>query len=176
MNYLKGEHPLSAQFGLADTRKQCMESSILLFKRLLLKDPTSSTIHTSCIAELAKDSKGRLVKEKGRLLVSLFRPDRDGNITLLNFIQACDNVYKDVRTFSATVANSAQLDDAVESMANGVFFFFLSIIVLNILGKFVVVLTFWSSIIVPFSFLFKTAVSIWFEVREKIKHHFLISF
>ena len=165
LHYIRGKYPLSAQFGLADTRKHCLESSIKVFKRLLRKDPDSSVIHFTTIASLAVDEKGDFVKEKGRSLMHLFRPDRDGNITMLNFIQACDNVYKDVRTLTATINNSAQLDDAVEGMANGLFYFVLSIVVLQILGMFVFVLTFWSYIIIPFTFLFKNSVSIWFEVR-----------
>merc|ERR1712226_125191 len=76
---------------------------------------------------------------------------------------ACDNIYKEVRMFSATVANSTQMDDAIESMVNCLFFGLLSLVVLNVLGMYAFAITFWVSVIAPFSFLFMTAVSIWFE-------------
>jgi hypothetical protein len=166
LNYLKGPFPLSANFGAAGTRNECMESAIRLFKRLQDKDVISLTIPFKTLAVLALDNKGSLQKDKARSLIALFRPDRDGNISLLHFITACDSIYKEVRMFSATVANSTQMDDAIESMVNSLFFGLLSLVVLNVLGMYAFAITFWLSVIAPFTFLFKTAVSIWVEVCE----------
>ena len=173
MDYLNGKNPLSSSFGLADTRKNCMRSAIIVFKHLLMKDPKSASVHFSTLSVVALDDEGRIKKEKARSLIRLFRPDRDGNIDMLSFVQACDNIYKDVKMFSATVINSTQLDDAIEAMANSFFYFFLSLIILSIMGmKFADVLSFWTTVILPFAFLFKTAVSTWLEVCE-YAHHFL---
>ncbi len=168
LDYFKSKYPLSAPFGLADTRKHCMESAIQVYKRLLLKNPQSSTLHFSTLALLAIDREGHFEKEKAKALIQLFRPDRDGNITMLDFLQSCDNVYKDVKMFTATVINSTQLDDAIEGMATALFFFILSLVILSIMGiKFQDIVSFWTSVILPFSFLFGTAVSKWLEVCKK---------
>ncbi len=96
LDYLDGKYPLSAPFGAAETRVQCMVSAQRVYQRLLKKTPDTGVLHFDTLATLAIDKRGKLNKEKARALIRLFRPDRNGNLTLLDFVKSCDNMYKKV--------------------------------------------------------------------------------
>ena len=49
-------------------------------------------------------------------MVKLFRPDREGNLTLLDFAKSVDSVYKELRLLRASVANSSRMDKAFEKI------------------------------------------------------------
>ena len=171
LNHIKGQFPLSKKFGKAGSRKQCMKSAVRLFKQLHLQNPTSPVINFKIIAIIAIDDNGGVDKEEVRSLIAIFRPDREGNINLLKFLQGCDSIYKDIKMLSATIINSTQMDDAIESLTNITFYLVLSIIILRILEMFPFAITFVTTVILPCAFLFKTAVSIWFEVNESRNHN-----
>lgn len=54
-------------------------------------------------------------------------------MTLLAFIQSCDNVYKRLRYLRASVGNSTSIDHVLENIFNGIFNFFLFLSVLSIM-------------------------------------------
>ena len=97
LDYLDGIYPLSVPFGNASTRKDCMESSQKIYRRLLTKTPESPILHFDTLMTLAVDKNGKLSKEKARSLIRLFRPDRQGYLTLLDFVKSCDKIYKKVK-------------------------------------------------------------------------------
>lgn len=98
-------------------------------------------------------------------LIKLFRPDRQGNLTMLDFVKSCDSVYKEMRLLRASIANSGQVDHAFEIIFNVFFYVILAIIVLVVfdfdpLALFVSV----SGIILAFAFMIGSASSKYFEV------------
>jgi len=66
------------------------------------------------LAQLALDSDGNIDQTKAKALIKLFRPDRQGNLTLLDFVKSVDVVYKEFRMLAATIENSSQIDHAFE--------------------------------------------------------------
>lgn len=110
MKYIGGTHPLSIPFGPANTRKECMVSAQKVYKNLLRQTPNSKVLHFNTIMTIALDKNGKLDKKKARALIRLLRPDRDGNLTLLDFVKSCDSLYKRLRTFQASAMKAAQLD------------------------------------------------------------------
>jgi hypothetical protein len=168
LNYMDGTHPLSVPFGTAGTRKQCMTSAQRVYTRLLMKTPESPILHFDTVMMLAIDKNEKLQKDKARALIRLFRPDRNGHLTLLDFVKSCDQIFKRLKMFRVTTANSAQLDDAFEQLVNIVFYFFLTLIVLSALGvdpqAMFLSLT---GLLLPLSFLFSAAASKYFEVSMK---------
>ena len=97
LHYLDGGYPLSVPFGAAETRKQCLRSSQKVYQRLMLDRPKNSILHFDTIVTLARDKEGKIQKDKARALIRLFRPDRDGHLTLLDFAKSCDRVYKRIK-------------------------------------------------------------------------------
>ncbi len=110
LNFMDGTHPLSVPFGRADTRQACMASSQKVYRHLLMKTPGTRVLHIDTIMVLAFRADGKLQKDKARALIRLFRPDREGNLTLLDFVRSCDKLYKRLKTFQVSTSNSAQLD------------------------------------------------------------------
>lgn len=97
LDYLDGTYPLSVPFGNAGTRKDCLESAQKIYRRLLMRTPGNPILHFDTLMALAVDKHGKLNKEKARALIRLFRPDRQGNLTLLDFVKSCDAMYKKVK-------------------------------------------------------------------------------
>ena len=87
------------------------------------------------IALLAFDDEDETIDQgKARDLVRLFRPDREGRLTMLDFVKSVDSVYKEFRMLNASIQNSSQIDRAFESIFNVVFYFAVFTIVLSVLG------------------------------------------
>lgn len=110
----------------------------------------------------------------------MFRPDVEGNITLLNFLKACDKVYRRLRLFRASVVNSNHLDDALEMILNCVFYVLMICLILVIYSidptKIFLATT---SLSVSLSFAIGNASSKWFEVSKHCNSHlspFIINF
>ena len=169
VDFLGSAKPFSLSFGLADTRKHCMDSAIKLYHRLLLKNPEQKILHFDIIASLATDAGGYFQEEKANALIRLFRPYCKGDITMLNFVKACDKIYKRLRLFRATVVNSNQLDDALEIILNCFFYVLLTclILVLFHVDPLKIFLS-TASLSVSLSFAIGNASSKWFEVCHVI--------
>jgi hypothetical protein len=104
LDYLDGSYPLSVPFGPAGTRKQCMISAQNVYRRLLMRTPDDPMLHFETLMTLAIDKEGKLNKEKARALIRLFRPDRQGHLTLLDFVKSCDAMYKKVKVRSSDIS------------------------------------------------------------------------
>lgn len=74
-----------------------MKSAQTVYSRLMLDSPEAQVLHFDTIMTLAIDKHGKLQKDKARALIRLFRPDREGNLTLLDFVRSCDAVYRKVK-------------------------------------------------------------------------------
>ena len=136
LSYLNTSYPFGIAFGPAENRQNAIESTERVYDRLLLnsQDGASRVLHFDVLALLAVQPDGTLDVDKLKDLIRLFRPDRQGNLTLIDFAKSVDAVYKELRLLRAAVANSSRLDKAFEKILNIIFYFFLVIIILPVLG------------------------------------------
>lgn len=134
LHYMDTDHPLSVPFGLSDTQKHCIESSEGVFRRLMMRSPESDKLKFETLLIVALNDDGSLDRAKAKTLKRLFKPNRHGDISVLDFIKTCNEVYKRIKMFRARTLNSAQLDDAFEQLLNIVFYFLIIIVTLWIQG------------------------------------------
>jgi hypothetical protein len=64
---------------------------------MLDMNPNATVLHFDTLMSLATNKDGNIQKEKARALIRLFRPDREGNLTLLDFVRSCDRIYKRIK-------------------------------------------------------------------------------
>lgn len=161
---MDSDYVFSLSFGVAKNRVECIESSQRVFERLLLATPGRRTLPFETIAGLATTKKGDIDKPKMKALIRLFRPDRDGTLTMVDFVKSCDTCYKNMRLLRASVKNNGQIDHSFESVLNGVLFVVLAIITIAALGFDPLALFLsLSSIILAFAFMISSASSKYFE-------------
>jgi len=164
LSCLNTPFPFSVAFGPADTREKCLASAEIVYGRLLSSHRDSQVLKFDALALVAVKSDGSLDVDKLKKLVRLFRPDREGNLTLLDFAKSVDSVYKELRLLRAAVANSSRMDKAFEKIFNVVFYFVVICIVLAIIGVDPLALfAAISGFILGFSFMIGAATSKYFE-------------
>jgi hypothetical protein len=83
LTYLNTNRPFSAAFGHALTRKDCIQSSEALYASLV---GTSAHLKFDLIALLAIKPNGEIDEDKLKQLISLFRPDREGRLSLVRVV------------------------------------------------------------------------------------------
>jgi len=132
---------------------------------LLQCDPDEAVVNfRDTIALLAVDSDGNIEPHKMKELIQLFRPDRDGQLSMIDFIKSIDSVYKQLRMLRASIANSGQIDHAFEILFNWAFFTIATCIILSVLGFNPLALFLsLSSIILGFAFMIGGASAKYFE-------------
>jgi len=124
----------SVAFGHADKREACIESSQKVYERLLLRQDSGEVLHFNSIAQIAVNKDDTVNKAKLKELIHLFRPSRDGELTMIDFIKSIDAVYKEFRILQASIENSGTVDRATELMVNWVFYVVLWCIMFWIVG------------------------------------------
>jgi len=131
---------------------------------LLLRQPEEGVLDFDTIALLATTDDGDIDCDKMKELIRLFRPERDGTLTMIDFVKSVDAVYKRLRLLSATINNRRQIDDAAEHIFNWVFYMIVTIIIVVILGfdPMAMFLSL-SSVIVAFAFMIGNASAKYFE-------------
>jgi len=134
LSYLNTQFPFGVLFGPADTREKCVRSTETIYKQLKLATPSSDFVVFDTLALTALHQDGALDDHKLREMIKVFRPDRDGKINLLDFCKSVDAVYKELRLFRASVANSARVDRSFEKIINFAFYLILGCFSLAILG------------------------------------------
>jgi len=163
-SYMDDKYPFSHAFGLAKTRELCVQSSQEVYDRLMLSAIDAPALPFSILSVLAMDEKDEFIPAKIKSYIRLFRPDRQGNLSRLDFVKSVDTVYKQLRLLRASISNSAQIDLAFERIVNWFFNFFLAVIVVSILGiKIWTVFLSLNTFLLGFSFLFGSAASNYFE-------------
>lgn len=135
LTFIQKSYPFGYDFGEASTRQDCVESAQKVYNRLLLLKPTEDVLQFETLALLAYDEGDNTIdQEKARDLVRLFRPDREGCLSILDFVKSIDSVYKEFRMLSASIQNSSHIDRSIESMFNVVFYMAVGTIVLTAVG------------------------------------------
>lgn len=131
---------------------------------MLLRTPFRDELPFETLALLAKNEDGGLDQEKAKELIKAFRPDRDGTLGKLEFVKSIDVIYKELRLLSANITNSSQMDAAVESLVNVVFYIILGAIMIYRLGEDPLALFFsFSSVILAFAFMFGKSAAKYFD-------------
>jgi hypothetical protein len=74
-------------WGEVSTRDNMVISSQKVFRRINSRTPESSTVRFNVLARAALDDDGDLDQEILEDLIRLLRPDRDGNLSLLDFVK-----------------------------------------------------------------------------------------
>lgn len=98
------------------------------------RTPNATLLPFETIAILAMDEEGTLDEHLTKSFVKLFRPDRQGDLTLLDFVRSVDKVYKEFRLLDATIDNSSQIDRAFERIFNVLFYVVVACVTLSQLG------------------------------------------
>ncbi len=157
-------YPFTPAFGPAKNRAVCVESSERLYESLMKNTPNEKLLPFETLSRVAYDSKGELMRDKTKALIKLFRPDRQGFLTKLEFVSSIDDVYRELRLFRASLANSSSIDDVFELIINIIFYIVSFFLVLLIVGFEVwePILSF-SAFFFSFSFMFGPASSKYFE-------------
>ena len=76
--------------------------------RLMLSLNPEPELPFSIISVLAMDENGKFKDAKIKSLIRLFRPDRQGNLSRLDFAKSIDTVYKQLRLLRASIGNSGE--------------------------------------------------------------------
>ena len=119
-SYLYSDFPFSPSFGFVKTRVQMVDGAQEVYTRLVEKQNDGNVLTFQTIAQTAV-KKGKLEKETVKDLVRLFRPTRDGLLTLLDFCKSVDALYKDLRLLRVALANEAKMNRSSEAIINGKF-------------------------------------------------------
>lgn len=128
------EHPFGEAFGPADSRDTCIQSANSLYHHLMKLDPTASQLDFEVLAlAIAEDDTSEEYEMKKKAFRRLFRPDANGELPLIAFVQSCDTVYRRLRYFIASVRNSSVIDKALEDSFDGVFYFVLILLVMSVM-------------------------------------------
>lgn len=164
LSYLDTQFPFSVTFGPASTREECVRSTETVYKQLKQATPNSQHVVFDTLALSSIQRDGTLDEPKLRELIKVFRPDREGNLSLLDFCKSVDAVYKELRLFRASVANAARVDRSFEKIIDFVFYFIVGGISLAILGidPFALFAAI-SGFILGFAFMIGAACSKYFE-------------
>ena len=111
LTYLDNRFPFGEDFGPASTRNECLLSSQSIYYRLVKMVPVGRTLSFDIIALAAANDEGIEDQAKKRALRRLFRPGKDNEVTMLAFVQTCDNIYKRLCFFRASVNNASAIDN-----------------------------------------------------------------
>jgi small-conductance mechanosensitive channel len=71
------------------------------------------------------DKEGKLDEQELKDLIHVFRPNRDGSISMIDFCKSIDTVYKEIRKLRASIANESRMNAGAENVINCIFYFIL---------------------------------------------------
>jgi hypothetical protein len=149
----------SIAWGDVSTRESMVVSSEEVYRQLMFRSPDPNVLTFDVLALLCK-CRGQMDQAKLKELIRLLRPDRDGNLTLLDFVKSVDSVYKEVKLLRATIMNSEKIDLALERFINILFYVLTTCTIVSQLGYNPLTLFIsLSSIILAFAFMIGSAAS-----------------
>lgn len=126
-----------------------------------------STCSFDILTVLASDADGFIDADKCNNLKRLFRPDSHNEVSIMGFIKGCDDVYKRLRYFRASVGNSSLIDKFLEDIVTILFNGVLVLIQMTVLGyNPYPILVSISAILVSSAFAIGATASTYFEVRR----------
>jgi hypothetical protein len=135
LSFMDERFPFGVDFGPASSRDECIQSSIKIFDELCKLSAVGGPerVEFRILALLAECENGEIDEIKRATLKRLFRPHTDGCLTRFMFVQSCDNLFRRLTYFRASVQNSSSLDQALEGGINGAYYFMLAMFLLSVL-------------------------------------------
>jgi hypothetical protein len=133
LTFIQHKYPFSHAFGPADNREACIDSAQEVYRRLVTRSHDEQ-LQFETLALIALDANGEIDQVEAKALIKIFRPDRKGSLTMLDFVKSIDAVYKEFRLLAATIENSSQIDRAFEGIFNVVFYTVTVTVILSQLG------------------------------------------
>lgn len=156
---------LGIAWGDVSTRQKMIFNSQTVYRKLKrISNDNRDGLKFDAIAELCEQPDGTLHPDELKSLIALLRPDRNGFLSLAEFVKSVDSVYKEAKLIHASVKNSEKIDREFEKALNipfytVVFCIILSQIGLNPLALFISL----SPLILGFSWMIGSASSKMFE-------------
>lgn len=165
LSLLDSDFMFGIAWGDVTTRAKMVINSQEVYQRLLLPTPDSDVLKFEVLARIAMGNDGKtLNQEKLEALIRLLRPDRDGSLSLLDFVKTTDGVYKDMKLLRASIRNSEYIDRAFEKAFNVAFYTVMTCIILSRIGIDPIALFLsLSGLILAFAFMIGSAASKMFE-------------
>lgn len=85
---MQTEYPFSVLFGQANSRDICAASAANVYERLVFNQSDSSkNLSFATLAIVATNNNGTVKQKVMKKLVEMFRPNKDKELTLLDFIR-----------------------------------------------------------------------------------------
>jgi len=103
---LNTNYPFSSAFGLADSRKNCVKSTAKVYAKLLDLQSNKNALEFGTLGEIAMDSEGLIDRKKVKKLIKVLTPNKDKQLTLVEFTRSVDNVYRELKTLLAAIRNA----------------------------------------------------------------------
>ena len=130
------DYPFGEAYGPASSREVAVQSAAEVFQRLLCLTPGTVTLKFQVLQMLAQDDAEGIKLNRGKLKIikRMFRPDADGELGEIDFIRACDILYKKLRFFRASVGNASVIDHVLESTVDAMFNFILLLVLMSVTG------------------------------------------
>lgn len=126
---------LGIAWGDVSTRqKMVLNSQAVYWKLKRLSNEHHDGLKFDVIAELCEQPDGTLHPEELKNLIGLLRPDRDGYLSMAEFVKSVDSVYKEAKLIHASVKNSEKIDREFEKALNMPFYTIVTCIILSQIG------------------------------------------
>ncbi len=92
VHLMQTDYPFSKLFGRADKREACVTSSTNVFKRLVDNQLGSANLKFETLAKIVSPKIVHgLQKQKLKRLITLFRPNKDKELSMIDFIRVSVN-------------------------------------------------------------------------------------
>lgn len=158
--FIQKRYPFSYAFGPAQTREECVDSAQKIYDLLIEKSEGNEVLKFETIAVIALDGEEAIDQTKAKALMKAFRPDREGNLSMLDFLRSIDAIYKEYMFLHASIENSSAIDRQVESILNWFFYGAVLLVVVSQMGFDPLALFLsLSSVILGFTFMIGNAAS-----------------
>jgi len=162
---MQTDFPFSEGYGVASSRRECLDSATKLHDRLLRKQQNDETLDIQTIAlSVACDRSGNSDERKIRRILEVFQPDKDGKLSSEQFLGSIDAIYRGHTILLRSAANAVFIYRTYEHILNVGFSVCVAVGVFSILGinPFFLVLSL-ASLIASLALLIGPVVSSYFE-------------
>ena len=89
LEFIGEEYPFSQAFGSVRTRENCVTSAQIVFEGLI-QGSAGPFLEFEVLCLVAKDSEGNVDLATVKDLIRVFRPNRNGQLSKLDFVKSVD--------------------------------------------------------------------------------------
>jgi hypothetical protein len=156
-------YPFSYAFGYCFDRCSVLQNSQRLYSELTIESSDNTPLHFRTLALASMDKGGELDEQELKDLIHVFRPNRDGTISMIDFCKSIDTVYKEIRKLRASIANESRMNVGAEMVISCIFYLILVLgALLVVCGDSEEVITVFAGLFtftIPFAFCFGGAAA-----------------